>query len=98
MNPVIQCVPNFSEGRDPSKVESIVDAARGASAARIADYSFDPDHNRLVVTFLGGRRRYGVLFLPPPPRRLSLLICAAMPAPTRGSALWMSFPWCPLMG
>jgi len=54
MNPIIQCVPNFSEGRDPFAVESIVDAAREASAARIVDYSFDPDHNRLVVTFLGG--------------------------------------------
>ena len=54
MNPIIQCVPNFSEGRDPFAVESIVDAARQASAARVVDYSFDPDHNRLVVTFLGG--------------------------------------------
>ncbi|HUV06038.1 MAG TPA: glutamate formimidoyltransferase [Armatimonadota bacterium] len=54
MNPIIQCVPNFSEGKNPRTVEAIVDAARRASGARLVDYSFDPDHNRLVVTLLGG--------------------------------------------
>ena len=53
MGPIIQCVPNFSEGRDAAVIESIVDAGRRASAARVIDYSFDPDHNRAVVTFLG---------------------------------------------
>lgn len=53
MQPVIQCVPNFSEGRDLSKVQSIVSAAREASSARVIDYSSDPDHNRMVVTLLG---------------------------------------------
>ncbi len=53
MQPIIQCVPNFSEGRDVRIVESIVDAARSASTARIADYSSDSDHNRMVLTLLG---------------------------------------------
>lgn len=51
--PVIQCVPNFSEGRNEAVVEAIVSAARGASEVTIADYSFDPDHNRMVFSLLG---------------------------------------------
>ena len=54
MQKIIQCVPNFSEGRNLAVIESIVGAMGEASAARLADYSFDPDHNRLVVTILGG--------------------------------------------
>lgn len=54
MQPVIQCVPNFSEGRRADVVESIVGAAREASSAKVIDYSSDPDHNRMVVTLLGG--------------------------------------------
>ncbi|MHB1190041.1 MAG: glutamate formimidoyltransferase [Armatimonadota bacterium] len=50
MQPIIQCVPNFSEGRRPDVVEAIADAAR---AARVIDYSSDPDHNRMVLTLLG---------------------------------------------
>lgn len=53
MNPIIQCVPNFSEGRNPAIVESIIKTAEQASSARVIDYSFDPDHNRMVVTLLG---------------------------------------------
>lgn len=53
MQPVIQCVPNFSEGRDESVVHRIVDAARNASSVRVIDYSSDPDHNRMVLTMLG---------------------------------------------
>jgi glutamate formiminotransferase / 5-formyltetrahydrofolate cyclo-ligase len=52
MQPVVQCVPNFSEGRRPEVVESIVDAARNASSAHLIDYSSDADHNRMVITFL----------------------------------------------
>ena len=53
MSGIIQCVPNFSEGRNRAVVESIVDAAKNASTADIIDYSSDSDHNRSVVTFLG---------------------------------------------
>ncbi|MDI6828811.1 MAG: glutamate formiminotransferase, partial [Armatimonadota bacterium] len=53
MSAIIQCVPNFSEGRDQSVIESIVDAVRAVKSVTLADYSSDPDHNRLVVTFLG---------------------------------------------
>ena len=53
MAKIVQCVPNFSEGRRPEIVEQIVQAIDGASDVRIVDYSLDEDHNRSVVTFLG---------------------------------------------
>jgi len=49
---LIECVPNFSEGRDPEKVGAIVEAIRSAGAAVLGQTS-DPDHNRSVVTFAG---------------------------------------------
>ncbi len=54
MRQVIQSAVNYSEGRRPEVIEAIVDAARRASDAVIADYSADVDHNRMVVTYLGG--------------------------------------------
>lgn len=53
MNTVIQCVPNFSEGRDLLKIEKIMEAARDASIVKVVDYSSDVDHNRMVMTLLG---------------------------------------------
>ena len=48
----MECVPNFSEGRDSGKIEAIAGAIRGAGVALIG-YEADPDHNRSVVTFAG---------------------------------------------
>ncbi|MDR2086347.1 MAG: glutamate formimidoyltransferase [Dysgonamonadaceae bacterium] len=53
MNPIIECVPNFSEGRDLEKVERIVDAFRAKENIKLLDYSNDKDHNRMVVTAIG---------------------------------------------
>ena len=50
--PLIECVPNFSEGLDRGKVESII-AAMKIDGVRLLDYSLDPDHNRSVVTLAG---------------------------------------------
>jgi glutamate formiminotransferase len=50
---LIECVPNFSEGRRGDVVEAIVDAARGVPGVKVLDYSSDPDHNRTVLTFVG---------------------------------------------
>ncbi len=50
---IIECVPNFSEGRDRKKVEEIVHAASGIEGVKILDYSLDGDHNRSVFTFIG---------------------------------------------
>ena len=51
-DPLIECVPNFSEGRRPEVVESIV-AAMNVDGALLLDYSLDADHNRSVVTIAG---------------------------------------------
>lgn len=53
MNKIIQCVPNFSEGRDLDKLEKILDAFRGQAGVKLLDYSSDKDHNRSVVTLVG---------------------------------------------
>lgn len=53
MTPLVQCVPNFSEGRDPAVIAAIVQAVRDTPGIRLADWSADADHNRLVVTFVG---------------------------------------------
>ena len=49
---VIECVPNFSEGRDTRRVEAIVAAMR-VEGVRLLDWSLDADHNRSVVTIAG---------------------------------------------
>ncbi|MDI9569474.1 MAG: glutamate formimidoyltransferase [Pseudomonadota bacterium] len=51
---ILECVPNFSEGRSPEKVREIAEAAAGVPGVSVLDYSWDADHNRSVVTFLGG--------------------------------------------
>jgi glutamate formiminotransferase len=51
-DPLIECVPNFSEGRNRGVVEAIV-AAMAVDGVSLLDYSLDPDHNRSVVTIVG---------------------------------------------
>lgn len=53
MNRIIECVPNFSEGRDLEKIEKIVDSFRAKVGVKLLDYSADRDHNRMVVTVVG---------------------------------------------
>jgi glutamate formiminotransferase len=53
MNRLIECVPNFSEGRDLAKVDEIVRAMSGVAGAWILDRTSDADHNRSVVTLAG---------------------------------------------
>lgn len=53
MNTIIECIPNFSEGRNKQVVEKIVDAVRGRDGVKLLNYSSDEDHNRTVVTFIG---------------------------------------------
>jgi len=67
MTPLVQCVPNFSEGQDPVVVAAIVQAVQGVPGVRLADWSADADHNRLVVTFVG----------PPAPVQAAALAAAA---------------------
>lgn len=50
---LVECVPNFSEGRDPRVVEAIVNAIGAVGGASVLAYESDRDHNRSVVTFAG---------------------------------------------
>ncbi|MEG0308373.1 MAG: glutamate formimidoyltransferase [Clostridium sp.] len=50
---IVECIPNFSEGRDKDKIEAIVNVFRGVSGVKLLDYSSDEDHNRTVVTVVG---------------------------------------------
>lgn len=63
MSKLVQCIPNFSEGRRPEVVEKIVKAIDGASAVKVVDYSMDEDHNRSVVTFIGSPEEVRVSML-----------------------------------
>lgn len=53
MKKIVECVPNFSEGRDKDKIEAIAGAFRGKEMVKLLDYSADRDHNRMVVTAVG---------------------------------------------
>jgi glutamate formiminotransferase len=52
MLPLIEAVPNFSEGRRPEVVQALVEAIQ-APGVLLLDYSSDPDHNRSVLTVVG---------------------------------------------
>jgi glutamate formiminotransferase / 5-formyltetrahydrofolate cyclo-ligase len=51
--PIIESIPNISEGRRPAVVEEIVAAIRRVDGVRVLDYSSDPSHNRSVLTLAG---------------------------------------------
>jgi glutamate formiminotransferase len=51
--PIIECVPNISEGRRTAVVEAIVEALRRVPGARLLDWSSDASHNRSVITMAG---------------------------------------------
>lgn len=53
MEKIMECVPNFSEGRDHEKIDRIVEPFRGKKDVKLLDYSNDEDHNRMVVTVIG---------------------------------------------
>lgn len=48
----VECVPNFSEGKDLEKINKIVSAAASVSGVMVLDVEKDPDHNRTVLTFI----------------------------------------------
>jgi len=50
---LIECVPNFSEGRDAAVVDAIVDAMLGVGGVHLLDREMDADHHRSVVTLAG---------------------------------------------
>lgn len=53
MNKIMECVPNFSEGRNKEVMEAILEPLRNKENVVLLDYSNDEDHNRMVVTLVG---------------------------------------------
>jgi glutamate formiminotransferase len=53
MGPIVECVPNFSDGRRAWVLEDIADAARSVRGVSFLGYEADQDHNRCVMTFIG---------------------------------------------
>ena len=53
MKRLIECVPNFSEGRDAAKVDAIVAAMSSVPGVYVLDREMDADHNRSVITLAG---------------------------------------------
>jgi glutamate formiminotransferase/formiminotetrahydrofolate cyclodeaminase len=53
MKRLVECVPNFSEGRDAAKVDAIVAAMREVPGVYLLDRESDADHNRSVITLAG---------------------------------------------
>jgi len=57
MKQVVECVPNFSEGRDRSVLDQIIAAIQSVPGLCVLDLHMDPDHHRSVVTFVGDKNR-----------------------------------------
>jgi glutamate formiminotransferase / 5-formyltetrahydrofolate cyclo-ligase len=53
MKKIVECVPNFSEGRDSGKIEKIASAFQSRKGVRLLDIQKDGDHNRSVITVVG---------------------------------------------
>jgi glutamate formiminotransferase len=59
MQTLVECVPNFSEGRDEQKVEAIIQALLAGPEVYLLDKETDADHNRSVITLVGTREQIG---------------------------------------
>jgi glutamate formiminotransferase len=51
---IVECVPNFSEGRRPEVIARLVEAVESVEGTAVLDTHIDADHNRSVITFVGG--------------------------------------------
>jgi glutamate formiminotransferase len=84
MERIVECVPNFSEGRDEALIRQITDAVESVSGVTLLDVDPGADTNRTVVTFIGSPETIGE-----PP---SSSTCGITTAPTLASAPRMSCP------
>ena len=57
MRSIVECIPNFSEGRRTEVIDEIVAAITSVSGAVLLDRESDPNHNRSVVTFVASPDR-----------------------------------------
>ena len=58
MNQVVECIPNFSEGRNADVIQALVDIVHSVPGVALLDRTMDPDHHRAVLTLAG--RPYAV--------------------------------------
>jgi glutamate formiminotransferase/formiminotetrahydrofolate cyclodeaminase len=54
MDQLVECVPNFSEGRDQGILHALIDGVTSTAGIALLDHSMDADHHRSVLTFCGG--------------------------------------------
>ena len=54
MTKIIQCVPNFSEGRDKNITGKLISVGQSTPGVSLVDHNIDPNHNRTVLTLIGG--------------------------------------------
>jgi glutamate formiminotransferase len=59
MNQIVECVPNFSEGRRPEVIDAIVEAITSVAHVYVLGREMDGDHNRAVITIAGAPERIG---------------------------------------
>ena len=53
MDSIVECVPNFSEGRNPATIQALLDALVSVPGVRLLDHTSDYDHHRSVMTVVG---------------------------------------------
>ena len=53
MSKLVECVPNFSEGRNPQNIARIIAEIESVDGVQLLDQEMDKDHNRAVITFVG---------------------------------------------
>jgi len=53
MNRIVECIPNFSEGRNPAVIQALIDALVSVPGVRLLDHTSDYDHHRSVMTVAG---------------------------------------------
>src|SRR5262245_28037734 len=53
MDRIVECVPNFSEGRNAATIQALVDALVSMPQVRLLDHTSDHDHHRSVMTIVG---------------------------------------------
>jgi glutamate formiminotransferase / formiminotetrahydrofolate cyclodeaminase len=53
MDQIVECVPNFSEGRDQATIQTLIEVVASTAGVALLDHSADVDHHRLVLTFCG---------------------------------------------
>ena len=56
---LVECVPNFSEGRDTAKIDALVQTIVSDPEVVLLDREQDSDHNRCVLTFVGPPQNVG---------------------------------------